>query len=149
MIEPGETRVMADIQGPGQITHIWMTQGGHYRECLLRMECTFQYNADSALFTVHEISGITCRSTEPAPLYRKTDESLPYGERASIYEAAFESITEWYYQLDGDKLQYLSGKWSLPLIAGNVLTGQRLPVDLQGWVCLVRRGLQRIGRWLL
>jgi hypothetical protein len=35
-IEPGETRVLADIQGPGCITHIWMTQGKHYRECLLR-----------------------------------------------------------------------------------------------------------------
>lgn len=25
-IGPGETRVLADLQGPGQITHIWMTQ---------------------------------------------------------------------------------------------------------------------------
>jgi Protein of unknown function (DUF2961) len=25
-IEPGETRVLADIEGPGQITHLWMTQ---------------------------------------------------------------------------------------------------------------------------
>ena len=36
-IGPGETRVLADIQGPGQITHIWMTQRGGYRECLLRI----------------------------------------------------------------------------------------------------------------
>jgi hypothetical protein len=35
-IEPGETRVLADIKGPGCITHIWMTQSNHYRECLLR-----------------------------------------------------------------------------------------------------------------
>lgn len=35
-IEPGETRVLADIEGPGRITHIWMTQRNHYRECLLR-----------------------------------------------------------------------------------------------------------------
>ena len=35
-IEPGETRVLADIDGPGMITHLWMTQGNHYRECLLR-----------------------------------------------------------------------------------------------------------------
>ena len=35
-IGPGETRVLADIDGPGMITHIWMTQGAHYRECLLR-----------------------------------------------------------------------------------------------------------------
>ncbi len=34
---PGEARVLADIKGPGQITHIWMTQGAHYRECLLRI----------------------------------------------------------------------------------------------------------------
>jgi hypothetical protein len=36
-IAPGETRVLADIKGPGQITHIWMTQGNHYRECLIRI----------------------------------------------------------------------------------------------------------------
>ena len=36
-IEPGETRVLADIDGPGAITHIWMTQGNHYRECLLKI----------------------------------------------------------------------------------------------------------------
>ena len=35
--EPGETRVLADIRGPGCITHIWMTQPNHYRECLLRI----------------------------------------------------------------------------------------------------------------
>lgn len=36
-IKAGETRVLADIKGPGQITHIWMTQGKHYRECLLKI----------------------------------------------------------------------------------------------------------------
>ncbi len=36
IIEPGETRVLADIDGPGTITHLWMTQRCHYRECLLR-----------------------------------------------------------------------------------------------------------------
>lgn len=36
-IAPGETRVLADIRGPGKITHIWMTQRNHYRECLLKM----------------------------------------------------------------------------------------------------------------
>jgi hypothetical protein len=34
-IPPGETRVLADLAGPGYITHIWMTQPNHYRECLL------------------------------------------------------------------------------------------------------------------
>ena len=34
-IEPGERRVLADIDGPGTITHLWMTQPNHYRECLL------------------------------------------------------------------------------------------------------------------
>ena len=29
--------VLADIKGPGCITHIWMTQGNHYRECLLKI----------------------------------------------------------------------------------------------------------------
>lgn len=36
-IEPGETKVLADIKGPGCITHIWMTQKKHYRECLLKI----------------------------------------------------------------------------------------------------------------
>ena len=36
-IQPGETRVLADIKGPGRILHIWMTQRHHYRECLLRI----------------------------------------------------------------------------------------------------------------
>jgi hypothetical protein len=36
-IGQGETRILADIKGPGKITHIWMTQRHHYRECLLRM----------------------------------------------------------------------------------------------------------------
>jgi hypothetical protein len=35
--EPGQTRVLADIKGPGRITHIWMTQRHHYRECLLKI----------------------------------------------------------------------------------------------------------------
>jgi hypothetical protein len=34
-IAPGERRVLAEIDGPGCITHIWMTQQHHYRECLL------------------------------------------------------------------------------------------------------------------
>jgi hypothetical protein len=29
--------VLADIRGPAAITHIWMTQRNHYRECLLRI----------------------------------------------------------------------------------------------------------------
>ncbi len=36
-IPAGESRVLADIQGPGCITHLWMTQRNHYRECLLRI----------------------------------------------------------------------------------------------------------------
>jgi hypothetical protein len=37
LILPGESAVLADIQGPAQITHIWMTQIAHYRECLLKI----------------------------------------------------------------------------------------------------------------
>jgi hypothetical protein len=29
--------VLADISGPAQITHIWMTQVNHYRECVLKI----------------------------------------------------------------------------------------------------------------
>ncbi|MEE9280816.1 MAG: glycoside hydrolase family 172 protein [Myxococcota bacterium] len=36
MIPPGETRTLAEIDGPGCITHVWLTQPHHYRECLLR-----------------------------------------------------------------------------------------------------------------
>lgn len=36
-IQPGETRLLADIKGPGRLTHIWMTQQRGYRECLLRI----------------------------------------------------------------------------------------------------------------
>lgn len=36
-LEPGESRVLADIEGPGRITHLWLTQREHYRECLLRI----------------------------------------------------------------------------------------------------------------
>lgn len=36
-IGPGESRILADIKGPGAITHIWMTQCNHYRECLLKI----------------------------------------------------------------------------------------------------------------
>ena len=34
--EPGESRILADIKGPGMITHIWMANRGQSRECLLR-----------------------------------------------------------------------------------------------------------------
>jgi hypothetical protein len=36
-IEAGESRVLADLQGPGCINHIWFTQRRHYRECLLKI----------------------------------------------------------------------------------------------------------------
>ncbi len=36
-IPPGKSAVLADLRGPGVITHLWLTQGGHYRECLLRI----------------------------------------------------------------------------------------------------------------
>ncbi len=36
-IAAGQSVVLADIEGPGKITHIWMTQPNHYRECLLKI----------------------------------------------------------------------------------------------------------------
>jgi hypothetical protein len=36
-INAGESAVLADIKGPGAITHIWMTQPSHYRECLIKI----------------------------------------------------------------------------------------------------------------
>lgn len=35
-VPKGKTAVLADIAGPGCITHIWMTQAKNYRECLLK-----------------------------------------------------------------------------------------------------------------
>jgi hypothetical protein len=37
VIQAGETRLLADIEGPGAITHIWMTPTGHFRHSILRM----------------------------------------------------------------------------------------------------------------
>ena len=37
ILEPGETRVLADIEGPACVTHLWFTQRNHYRECLLKI----------------------------------------------------------------------------------------------------------------
>jgi hypothetical protein len=37
IIQGGETRVLADIEGPGAITHIWMTPTGHFRHSILRI----------------------------------------------------------------------------------------------------------------
>src|ERR1700745_452969 len=31
VIQPGETREIADIAGPGAVQHIWMTPTGHWR----------------------------------------------------------------------------------------------------------------------
>ncbi|MBD3182202.1 DUF2961 domain-containing protein [Candidatus Poribacteria bacterium] len=36
-IKPGETKVLADIKGPGCINHIWMTQGRGYRNVVIKM----------------------------------------------------------------------------------------------------------------
>ncbi len=36
-IPPGEALILADLRGPAQITHIWMTQTAHYRHCLLKI----------------------------------------------------------------------------------------------------------------
>lgn len=36
-IEPGETAVVADIEGPGAIQHIWMTPTGNWRFTILRI----------------------------------------------------------------------------------------------------------------
>jgi hypothetical protein len=39
--------ILADISGPAQITHIWMTQVHHYRECLLKI--TYDNNPYSSV----------------------------------------------------------------------------------------------------
>jgi hypothetical protein len=37
MVPANGSLILADIPGPGQITHIWMTQYDHYRECLIKI----------------------------------------------------------------------------------------------------------------
>lgn len=37
IIPAGQSCVLADLNGPGVITHIWMTQRNHYRDCLLKI----------------------------------------------------------------------------------------------------------------
>lgn len=36
-IPAGQSRVIADITGPGKITHLWLTQQSGYRDCLLKI----------------------------------------------------------------------------------------------------------------
>jgi len=36
-VPAGGSRVLADIEGPGVISHIWMGQRDHYRQCLLKI----------------------------------------------------------------------------------------------------------------
>jgi len=36
-VPPHSSVILADISGPAQITHIWMTQINHYRECLIKI----------------------------------------------------------------------------------------------------------------
>jgi len=36
-VPPNSSVILADIPGPAQITHIWMTQRNHYRECLIKI----------------------------------------------------------------------------------------------------------------
>jgi hypothetical protein len=44
-VDPGESRVLADLQGPGCINHIWFTQRENYREVLIKITWD---NADRA-----------------------------------------------------------------------------------------------------
>lgn len=36
-IAPGATQVLADIEGPGAIQHVWLTPTGHWRFAILRI----------------------------------------------------------------------------------------------------------------
>ncbi len=37
IVPPGESRVLAEIDGPGALTHLWLTQADGYRDCLLKI----------------------------------------------------------------------------------------------------------------
>jgi hypothetical protein len=47
VIPPGESATLADITGPAQITHLWMTQLNNYRECLIKI--TYDDNPDPSV----------------------------------------------------------------------------------------------------
>ena len=56
-IGAGATCVLADIKGPGRITHIWMTQNKNYRECLVKI--TFDNaSAPSVLVPLGDFFGL-------------------------------------------------------------------------------------------
>jgi len=56
-IAAGSTCVLADIKGPGCITHIWMTQNKNYRECLVKI--TFDNaSAPSVLVPLGDFFGL-------------------------------------------------------------------------------------------
>ncbi len=46
IIPKGETRVLADIKGPGKITHIWMTQGNDDTEFLRKILLRFYWDGE-------------------------------------------------------------------------------------------------------
>ncbi len=47
IIQGGETRVLADIKGPGKITHIWMTQGNDDTEFLRKVLLKFYWDDET------------------------------------------------------------------------------------------------------
>ena len=53
-IPAGETAVLADIRGPACITHIWMTQRNHYRECLLELNAESKTAPVKIVDRIHE-----------------------------------------------------------------------------------------------
>jgi hypothetical protein len=68
VIAPGASILLADIQGPGNITHIWMTQ-----TCRLLPELGTSHSELLPLFAGEEISyamGLTCEVVDP-DYYRK------------------------------------------------------------------------------
>jgi hypothetical protein len=90
IIHPGESRVLADIKGPGKITHIWMA-GTRLRQCLLKM--TWDNAAHPSV--ICPLGDFFC---------------LGHGIVNSHHSALFATSTRWPYQRDsGSALNCYTG----------------------------------------
>ena len=96
IIPAGETKVLADIKGPGCITHIWMTQHRNYRECLLKITWD---NADkpSVLCPLGDFFGLghnIVNSYESLLFTASTNKNNTFNEGCALNSYAFMPFNE-------------------------------------------------------
>jgi hypothetical protein len=96
IIPAGETKVLADIKGPGCISHIWMTQHRNYRECLLKITWD---NADkpSVLCPLGDFFGLghnIVNSYESLLFTASTNKNNTFNEGCALNSYAFMPFNE-------------------------------------------------------